>query len=543
MRSYYLYSFLIFCALFIQACVKHEVEIQQVSIDASPQFGVPIAYCSISAERAISHFDSNGLVETDTNGALSIVYQSSESVIAVGDFLTVTDQQFSQTVTPTAPEIDMISVQGSVTITGDDIFEFDMPEGDRLDSARFGSGVWTFGLQSAGNASVSGVVQLRSADNGEVLIETVIENEQPPLNVFEETSFENLLLTFVNTPGIENGIRVSYELTLSGNGNLNVQPLALTFGLNELDVAAAGGYIAPRLITIQDKGITVSMFENLPDYDIFIESPLLNFYINNGFGLGVNLDILEIRGFNIASAQLTVSNSNIFFNSFVAPALQPGFSEMTVIRLDNQSLNPTVSEFFQFKPNYIATDLTLSLNHNDEPSVFISKDSDIRVSFEADVPVFGSIANFSLVDTADVSLGDVVESANEMGFVKALDVRLIVDNGFPLDAGVQIVFCDSLYNRIDSLFSGIQYVFNSAPVNHSAASDDPDFGRATGKTRTVVDISIPRERIDPLSDAQRMIISVVGNTTTNAAQSVRFFSDDAFETQLSAKITLSYEDL
>jgi hypothetical protein len=534
--------FAIVIASTLQACVKNDVEVNELTLGANPQFGIPIAYSRISAERAIEHFDNNGLVVTDEGGALSIVYRSSETVIAVGDFLTVPNQEFTESITPSIPDMGEMSVQGSVTIQGSEIFELIMPEGDRLDSARFDSGNWRFGLQSSGNYAISGSVQLRSADNQQVLLETIIGKQQPPVNTDEETNFENLLLTFVSTPGIENGIRIAYELTLTSAGGGAAEPIQMSFALSNLVLQSAGGYIAPRDILIADKGITVSMFDNAPDYDISIEEPVLNFYVNNGFGMGVNLDIHQIRGFNKAGSQLTVTSDNIFFDAFVAPALQPGFPALTTIRLDNEAMRPTVSEFFEFKPNYISSDLTLSLNHLDEGSVFISRDADLRVSFEADVPIFGSLANFNLVDTADISLGDVVESADDLGYITALDIRLIVDNGLPLDAGVQIVFCDSLYNRIDSLFSSVQYVFNSAPVNQIDSSH-PDYGRATGKTRTVVDIPIPRERVDNLTDVKRMIITVLGNTATNGNSPVRFFSGDEIETQLSAKITLSYDNL
>lgn len=533
----------IFLAALFQSCVKNDVEVNEVSLGANPQFGIPIAYSRISAERAIEHFDSNGLVVTDEGGALSIVYRSSETVIAVGDFLSIPNQEFTESFTPSVPNMGEMSLQGKVTIQGSEIFELILPEGDRLDSARFESGNWRFGIQSSGNYAINGRVQLRSADNQQVLVESIIENEQPPVSAIEETTFEDLLLTFVNAPGIDNGIRVFYELTLTAAGGSNAAPVQMSFGLTNLLVQAAGGYIAPRNILIADKGITVSMFDNAPDYDISIEEPLLNFYVNNGFGMGVNLDIHQIRGSNKAGSQLTVTSDNIFFDAFVAPALQPGFPALTVIRLDNEAMRPTVSEFFEFKPNYISSDFTLSLNHLNEQSVFISRDADLRVSFEADVPLFGSLANFSLLDSVELSLGDIVDSADDLGYIIALDIRLVVDNGLPLDAGVQIVFCDSLYNHIDSLFSSVQYVFNSAPVNLNVDPSHPDYGRATGKTRTVIDIPIPRERIDPLADVKRMIIKVLGNTTTNGDSPVRFFTDDEIETQLSAKISLSYENL
>jgi len=148
-----------------------------------------------------------------------------------------------------------------------------------------------------------------------------------------------------------------------------------------------------------------------------------------------------------------------------------------------------------------------------------------------------------MLDTTEESLADAIESADEAAFVKALDIRLVVDNGLPIDVGMQIFWLDSSYQIVDQLFESPEYVFSSAPVNHSASPEDPNFGRPVGLTRTLVEVSIPRERIEPLKRVAYMAVAVFGNTTTNGTAPIRLFSENEIHTSLAAKISLSYEDL
>jgi hypothetical protein len=75
----------------------------------------------------------------------------------------------------------------------------------------------------------------------------------------------------------------------------------------------------------------------------------------------------------------------------------------------------------------------------------------------------------------------------------------------------------------------------------SAAVGSPDYGRVIGETETRIDVSIPRERIDPLKDVTQVIVEVFGNTTGNGDNPIRLYPENFIEVNLAAKAIFNLE--
>ncbi len=536
-----LLSILLGLAIF-SACKKEEIDIRRINYGIQPEFGVPIARATLSAQRVIENFDSEGLIQTGENGLLILVYRDTFETITAGDVLKLTDQRFDTSVDLTPAQIASLLEEGTVTVSGNEIFSLISEEGDKLDSIRFESGAFRLVVESQGSFPISGNLQLRSADNVTILFSIEFEDTTAPVYIETLKSFENILVELMNEGEIENGVRVSYDLTFSNEGDFNPQTVDISFEITDFSIRSAGGYIVPRTIPVENEGIDITMFDDVPNVEIRLEDPRFNFFFSNGFGLGLKLEIDEIVGTNRNGEDIRIDGSNISALSTLAGASIPGDVARSQISINNQTITPSVTDILAFMPNYLTGNFGITVNPDNAPSVFVSNKDGLNITFEAEIPLYGSLANFLLVDTTDIRLAEVVEEAENVGEIAALDIRLFVRNGLPLDAGVQILFTDSLYRPVDSLFSEPTFVFLSAPVNLTDSPDHPDYGRSTGSTETVIDISIPRHRIGPLKKVNRMIIHVFGHTTGNGDHPVRIFSENDFEVYLAAKVTLDLND-
>jgi hypothetical protein len=357
-----------------------------------------------------------------------------------------------------------------------------------------------------------------------------------------EASLQNALIEFINNGQISNGIEVYYELNLIYGGSGVNAEINIDFSLSDISIRNVGGYIAPRNYSLEDNGIQISMFNDVNGAQVRIEDPRINFYFDNGFGLGAQLDINGIFGSNSEGETIVVEGDNISDLPILGAAPAIGTSVITKMVIDNDLMTPSVTDFLAIHPNFMSGDFILTINPQEDENVFLSNSSSLGLAYEVEIPVYGSIANFSLVDTAAIALGEVLREVQDNAEIEQLDIRVFVDNALPLDAALQIIFTDSLFQPIDSLFQTISPIFAAAPVELSVEVDHPDYGRAVGSTPTVIDIPIPRDRILAMEAVSQMIVQVSGHTSGNGSHPIRLFESDKFDTKLAAKLKFSIDE-
>lgn len=537
----YLKRFLIASILLagLFSCVKEEIKITEFDYGIQPQFGVPIANVTILAERLIENYNEEGIIDVGEKGSISLIYRDTIKPLSAADLLDAKGFDYRDTIQLTSVEFDELINLGSFTVQSDEIHKFQTNEGDRLDSVRFANGGIVLNVFSEGTFPISGFIKIFNADNTEAISIDFTDNISP-ITILNEVSLENVLFLFHNSGDISNGLRIQYEVNLSSDGLGNSEPVFIELGMLDFSIKRAGGFIAPRQINFENETISIPLFDDPSVANVRIEDPRINFNFENDFGLGMEIFIGQLTGNNVQGETMVIDGANISQLPPIAASQQVGIPAFSALSINNDLMTPTVTDLMAFSPNKLTGDFGLNLNPESIDHVFISNEDELKMNFEVQVPLFGSIADFLLVDTTALDLGNLIEDTENISEIEALDIRLIVENGFPFDAGVQIVFTDSLFNPIDSLFEGSQLVFSAAPVNLVVLADDLEYGRAIGSTRTVTDVHIPKSKILGLENATQMIITVFGNSTGNGAHPIRLFSNDAFDVKLGAKATLNF---
>ena len=522
----------------LYSCMKEEIKITEFDYGIQPQFGVPIANVTILADRLIENYNEDGLIDVNQNGSISLIYRDTIDPLSSAELLNVSGIEYKDTVQLTASEHDELINIGSFTVQSDEIYEFQTNEGDRLDSLRFQSGGIFLNIFSEGTFPISGFIKVFNADNTEALSIDFADNTAP-ITIQNQVSLENKMFLFYDLEEISNGLRIQYEVTLSSEGFGNSEPVYIELGMLDFSIKSAGGFIAPRQIDFYDRTINIPIFDDPHVRNVRIEDPRINFNFENDFGLGLGISIGQLTGINVHGESMAIDGASINQLPPIAASQQVGIPAFTTLSINNDLMTPTVTDFMAFGPSQVIGDFGLLINPESIENVFVTHTDELKMNFEVQVPLFGSIADFLLIDTTALDLGNLIEDTESISEIEALDIRLIVENGFPFDAGVQIVFADSLFNPIDALFESPQLVFSAAPVNLAVPDDDPEYGRAIGTTRTITDVRIPKSKILGLENATQMIITVFGNTTGNGDHPIRMFSNDAFDIKLGAKATLN----
>lgn len=526
--------------LLVTSCVKEKIEVREIDSSISPEFGVPLAKATIFAEDVIERYDEDGLVTTDEDGILTLVYEDSLESISADRYLSLENQSIDDVYELNASELSDLINFGSLSVEQDEIYEFDFGQ-DRLDSIRFSSGDFLFLINSDGTIPLNGEISILDPFSGETVFSLSFSDQTPPIAVSVEEDFTNLLFRLRSDSQYSNGLRVVFNFTLTDNGGTYPDEVSFDFSLNDFSIASAGGYIAPRTLSLENQVANISLFDDDFQGELWLEDPKLNLFFFNGYGIGVRPVVDRIVGENIEGDSLVVPASDINQLPVVAPAPALGEVALSEIQINNETMTPSVSDFMLLEPNQVRGEISLEINPENNQSNFISQGTSLDVNFEVELPIFGSLANFGLTDTTEINFGDVVESANDIDEVEQLDVRIFVRNALPVDAVLQIVFLDSTFNRIDSLFAEPTTVIPAAPVDLSVPVETPDYGRVIGETETRIDVSIPRERIDALEDVTNAIISVDGNTTGAPDNSIRLYPENFIEVNLAAKAIFNLE--
>ena len=107
-----------------------------------------------------------------------------------------------------------------------------------------------------------------------------------------------------------------------------------------------------------------------------------------------------------------------------------------------------------------------------------------------------------------------------------------VENGFPINADVQLLFMDAQFNVLGSLFETQTNLINAGVVGPA-----PDY-RVLAPTTKKSFIVVGKEKLDQLLNAEKLLFSAVLSTEDN--QYVKVYSDYSLHLNMGAKVVYTY---
>ena len=197
------------------------------------------------------------------------------------------------------------------------------------------------------------------------------------------------------------------------------------------------------------------------DGDIRFANPQINFKLRNSYGVPASVEIQKFTGYGSEGDSIEMTfNPGVNPFRYAYPTIEDynnsTFYKDTVLSINGQNSN--VSDFLEFMPVNMQYSLKATSNPDGEGADYnyVTDESQIDVGFEFVLPlVFTS--DFVFTDTIE---GLELDGADDAGdLIEKITVLLEVSNGLPLDIDFQLIFVDSLYNAVDSLFAD-----NSQPI-------------------------------------------------------------------------------
>lgn len=266
----------------------------------------------------------------------------------------------------------------------------------------------------------------------------------------------------------------------------------------------AKGYLGQDFINGSSTN-SLSIFKLIKNGTIDLDKVTLDLNLKNYAGADLQVKLNELKAINnqsslalnhsIINQQINLSRATII-NDAIIPTVQ-------TFNLNEQNSN--IDAFIELLADSVLYDLDLNINPLGDISGgndFLFLDQTVQLGLDLKIPLSLITNNLTLVDT-------ISYSANNNNISEGV-FDLIAENSFPFDANVQLYILDQNNLIIDSLFN--QSFIYGGTLNGSGIVDQP--------RKTVINSTIPVEKMKKLNDGDQLVVKAIFNTTGSSFVSI-----------------------
>ncbi len=537
-------------------CVKKKIELDKVEAPVlDPSFAAPLGQVNLTMSDIEQQVDEDDFVYNQADNAFELIYPDRLFEFGINDMLSIPTQTFSYGFGMPGGSQGTFTGGGVGTqVTFNDQNDFvysSFTNGELLDSVIIANGQLTIDLSSDFSHSGTVTISIPSLTNGGVPYQTTLNlNYGGSVPVTDNAIVDISGYTLDLTKGgiTDNTVEVAYSATMtnSGAGVSGGEQLNFTFGLSINQFSSVWGYFGQYVNILDQDTSYISLFEDIQDGILHFADPRVELFIYNTAGIEVHTDFNAVWApDNSVTVNLGGSGLTSIPNIVAAPS--PGNVGVTTHIISNANTVPTLTDLLDEGPSNVVYSAVATTNPNGVTQNFLLDTSKVWCDGRIILPFYGYADNFTLVDTTDADIEEMlgIDSSSNISVedVEQVLVRLIVDNGLPTEAGVQLYFADTNGVIIDSLFQQVGYenIFEPGLVNFNLPVSDPNYGKVYESTRKITDIVITQDLLQKLLDneSKKIIYKGIGYTSGAGSQlDVKIFPEYTIGIKVSAKVDL-----
>lgn len=535
------------------ACVKEEYRLNdQFAVEGlDPSFALPLVSANLNLGDIEQEFDADNFIYNENEETFALVYDGELFNLGPEDLQEIETQSFDLAYTLSAPEAQAVnSVPSGTSVEIGQTFDlsFASDQGEALDSIVFSGGSLSLSLNSTIPHDVTLFITIPELSESGVPFQEFIELDYPGFTPFSsDVSIDLTGFTLDLSQGgmTSNSFTLDIEGFVTSTGETTEAGDEIAFDM-ELDVSqfqAIYGYFGQISVISSVDTQFVDLYRDLEDGILHFANPRINLDVFNSSGIPASVNVEGVFAPENAQDQLLGGPD---LNNFptIAAATVPGETALTEHSFTNAGTVPTLTELLDEGPFELIYTSDISVNPDGFTNNFLLDTSRIVCDVEMILPFYGFADNFSLTDTLDLDLADAlgVDDDDILSWedIERVTVRLIADNGLPIQVDGQVYFADTLFNVVDSLFQEPwEAIFQQGFVDFSLPENDPNFGRVLSPTRKITDVVLSRDQVQELldGDVQKVILRGRANTNQAANQElVRFYPEYNLGLKLSAKV-------
>ncbi|MCT4583034.1 MAG: hypothetical protein N4A35_16610 [Flavobacteriales bacterium] len=546
-------------SLIIGGCKKKEIALENLKAPVlDPSFALPIGYANLNLGDIERELDVNNFVYNDNSNLFEIIYRDRIFELSANDVIQIPTQNYSTTYTmPVANQTALVGGGAGFTTsyTQQSAITFNVANGAQLDSVIIQSGSLTIDLSSDFMHSATVNLTIPSLMlNGTPLQQTLNVNYAGSTPVLDNANIDLAGYTIdLTNGGMTNNsfnVTVNFQVTSSGNPIAGTEQMVLDMQLDVNAFDAIWGYLGQVTNILSQDTSNITMFDDLAGGQVHFEDPRIHLTIGNTAGLEVQTQFSAVFAPD-NSTNVNLGGAGLTSLPLITRANNPGDTTITYHTIDNNNTSPTLSDVLDEGPGEIVYTSSATSNPSGFANNFVLGDALVWCEAEVVLPIFGWARDFTLADTTDLDVADAlgIDSTSNLTVedVEQALLRIIVDNGLPVDAGLQLYFADTNFVVIDSLFNvpgGIENVFEHGIVDFTLPLTDPNHGKVTQSTRTITDVAVSQALIKKLinGNAKKLIYKTRGLTNdAYSGQNVKIFPEYDVDIKVSAKIDFNID--
>lgn len=539
------------------SCVKQKVELDKLeSEEIDPSFALPLGEATINLGRVESHFVDDHFEYNASTGLLEYVFPKRLFELYPIDILKFPNPNASASATMPPGTQSAFNAGGpgnTVSFSGSQTVTFNAPNGELMDSIIFRQATLDVNVSSdfPHNTSIDVVIPGLTL-NGAVFNQTINLNYGGTVPIVNNVQFDISGYSFDLTDGgvTDNTADFSFniQMTSSGIPVLGTEQIDFTVDFLMDTIERAYGYFGSYTNILSEDTLEIDFFENLSGGSIHVEDPRIELAVYNTTGVSVHSDFNAVYAPD-NSVNINLGGPGLTTIPLIVGAATINDTGITNHLINNGNTSPTLSAIIDEGPGEMIYDASSETNPSGVTQNFITYQSKVWCDSRLVMPLYGWGNNFEFRDTtkSDISKALDVDSAT-IENLKTATLRVIADNGLPVEASIQLYFVDSNDVLVDSLFDNTSgaNVIQAATVNFSVPTTDPNYGRVipNGAKRKITDVVIEKERFNNIANSgvTQLVYVAKGNTNdANLARNVKFYPEYNLKMKVSAKLDLLYK--
>lgn len=532
----------------LQSCKKDYDLFKLDSLDSdvtwNPELAIPLIESEIDMTEALSRFDDEDVVIWDGEGLLALKYFSNIFSVQAQDAFSIPDQAFQPAVPiPISPADATTVTAGNDATTNVPTFNFSLDvsqfnntsstNAPSLETVDFKNGTFTFSVSSGVNCDAEWTITFQELlTNGNPTTITLLV----PANTPTATTVP-MAGTTLDMSASPNSLSANASVRyIGGTGTpIGGQSSQVTLGLSGMEFSLITGDLNEQFVPINLDTVDIRLFNNATEGDIFWEEPRLVTLFTNSFGADLLIQTQSFFALDEDENEIVQITSP--FDAGVSILGDPvTYGTVTTIDTLSDAANPptNVKQAAEIEPNKLIyqVDITADPNSSAITTNWVADTSRLRMDLEAYLPFFGRASNFTKTDTTEVDIFPINDDVEE---ITSVQLRLIIENGFPIDATGQIRFMDSNFVVIDSVWeNGPEGIISSGIVVNS------EIDQVNGRTIEITDIELDRELLEKLENAGMRNIELRGSVETTrdgtTQTPVKIFNTYSLKLNLAMKV-------
>lgn len=321
-----------------------------------------------------------------------------------------------------------------------------------------------------------------------------------------EITGETINMAGYSLRGNDNKLTIKYDARTPSGERVKLTRIYMNFNL--IKFSYLQGYFPKTERPAEGSFIPIGLYNGWVSGSMEFTKPEILIGVINGFGFPVgarfNKMTLNTVGDETLELEAQQLQEGITFNY---PSLEEvGQTKYSSFSFDNSNSN--LAELFQNRVNKVTYDVDALANPEDIPNFvgFLTNESYYTVQVKVDVPMELTIKDLVLQDTFDFNINE----RNE--YVDSLELKLILENSYPIDISAQGYLLNDDLEIVDSIFTE-EYVINAADVN-------TDSGELLKKTKNIAFINFSEDRINDVINSKKLIFRFKIDTQKNYSEPI-----------------------